>query len=103
MSESTNLDLNNLDIEKLAQGLLENFKNVENIMSDFSKTYEQMDLDPFNLKELYTEWFTAAIQNPQKLAQANVEFWQKAMQLYQRSAMGFLGINADAGDRRGAG
>ena len=55
MSESTKLDFNNLDIEKLAQGLLENFKNVENIMTDFSKTYEQLELDPFNLKELYTE------------------------------------------------
>ena len=95
MSESTNLDFNNLDIEKLAQGLLENFKNVENIMTDFSKTYEQLELDPFNLKELYTEWFMTAIRNPQKLAQINVEFLQNAMHLYQRSAMGFLGINAE--------
>ena len=106
MSESTNLDLNNLDFEKLAQGLLENFKNVENLMTDFSKTHEQMDLDPFNLKDLYTEWFTTAIQNPQKLAQVNAEFWQKAMQVYQSNAMGFLGIDTPPliqearGDRR---
>ena len=106
MNASTNLEFNDLDFEKLAQGLLENFKNVENIMTDFSKTYEELDLDPFNLKELYTEWFTTAIQNPHKLAQVNMEFWQKAMSLYQNSTIGFLGINADPvieearGDRR---
>ncbi len=106
MSDSKIQDLNNLDIESLAQGLLTNFKNVESIMTDFSKNYEQLDLDPFNLGDLYSEWFTAAIQDPQKLAQANAEFFQNAMQLYQSSAMGFLGIDAEPvvkevrGDRR---
>jgi polyhydroxyalkanoate synthase len=106
MSESATQDLSNLDIEKLAQGMLDNFKQVESLMSDFSKTYEQMDLDPFNLGELYNEWFGAAIQNPQKLMAANVELWQNAMHLYQRSAMSFLGIESEPviseqnGDRR---
>jgi len=106
MRESTNLDLSNLDIENLAQGLLENFKSVENMMIDFSKTYEQLNLDPFNLKELYTDWFVTAIKNPQRLAQVNMEFLQKAMQLYHNSTMGFLGIDTKPvieearGDRR---
>lgn len=106
MRESINLDFNNLDMENLAQGLLENFKSVENMMIDFSKTYEQLDLDPFNLKELYTNWFVVAIQNPQRLAQINMEFLQRAVQLYHNNAMGFLGIDAkpvieeSRGDRR---
>ena len=95
MSEPAPQDLSNLDIEKLAQGMLDNFKQVENIMSDFSKTYEQMDLDPFNLGELYNDWFRAAMQNPQKLMAANVELWQNALHLYQRSAMNFLGIESE--------
>ncbi|MGB5562749.1 MAG: class I poly(R)-hydroxyalkanoic acid synthase [Sedimenticolaceae bacterium] len=106
MTESTTQDLYNLDIGELAHGLLENFKNVENIMTDFSKDHAQLDLDPFNLGELYSEWFAAAIQDPQKLAQANLELWQSAIQLCQSSTMGLLGFEAEPviepnkGDRR---
>ncbi|MCB1850587.1 MAG: class I poly(R)-hydroxyalkanoic acid synthase [Gammaproteobacteria bacterium] len=106
MRESTALDFNNLDIEKLTEGLLQNFKTVENMMTDFSKTYEQMNLDPFNLSELYREWFAAAIQNPAQMAQKNMEFWQNALHLYQRSAMGLMGMETEPvikearGDRR---
>ena len=106
MTEPTAQNQDNLDIGELAQGLLENFKSVENIMTDFSKIHMQWDPDPLNLGELYTEWFAAAIQDPQKLAQANVEFLQHAIQLCQSSTMGLLGFEAEPviepekGDRR---
>ncbi len=106
MTESTAQDLNTLDMGELAQGLLQNFKTVENMLTDFSKNHAQSDLDPFNLGELYSEWFVTAIQDPQKLAQTNLEFWQSAIQLCQSSTMGLLGFEAepviepDKGDRR---
>ena len=106
MTESTDQDLNTLDIGELAQGLLQNFKTVESMLTDFSKNHAQWDLDPFNLEELYSEWFAAAIQDPQKLAQTNVEFWQTAAQLCQSNTMRLLGfetepvIEPDKGDRR---
>ncbi len=106
MTESTTQDLDNLDIGELAQGLLQNFKTVENMLSDFSENYAQWDLDPFNLGELYSQWFAAAIQDPQKLAGINMEFWQTAIQLCQSNTMQLLGFEAepviepDKGDRR---
>lgn len=106
MTESTTQDLNSLDTAELAQGLLQNFKTVEKMMMEFSKNHAQWDLDPLNLSELYSEWFLTAIQDPQKLAQANAEFWQSAIQLCQSSTMGLLGFQAepviepDKGDRR---
>ena len=106
MTKSTTQDLNSLDMGELALGLLENFKNVENIMTDFSKAHAQWDLDPFNLGALYSEWFAAAIREPQKLAQANAEFWQGAVQLCRGSTVELLGFEAepviepDKGDRR---
>lgn len=106
MTESTALDLNSLGVEELAQGLLQNFKTVENMLTNFSENHAQWDLDPFNLGELYSQWFAAAIQDPQKLAQINMEFWQTANQLCQSNTMRLLGfetepvIEPDKDDRR---
>ncbi len=106
MSDSTNQELNTLDFAQLAQGLQENFQRVEDLMTDFSKTYDEMDLDPFNLKDLYGEWFTAAMQDPQKLLSAHADFLQKSLELYQHGAMSLLGIESSPvieegrGDRR---
>ena len=59
MTESTTQDLNSLDIGELTKGLLENFKTVEDMLTDFSKNHAEWDLDPFNLGELYSAWFAA--------------------------------------------
>ncbi|MCB1622156.1 MAG: class I poly(R)-hydroxyalkanoic acid synthase, partial [Thiothrix sp.] len=84
-----------------------NFKKVEEIMSGFAKSYEDMNLDPFNLSQLYRDWLTAMSKNPDKLVQANVEFWQKSMQLTQQAFASLSGqkaetavINEERGDRR---
>lgn len=106
MSEPIQEDFNPLDVMHLAQGLQGNFQKVEELMSDFSKTYEQMDLDPFNLKDLYAEWFAAAIQDPGGLMTTHMDYLQKSVDLYQRSALSLLGIESEPvvtegrGDRR---
>ncbi|MCB1637600.1 MAG: class I poly(R)-hydroxyalkanoic acid synthase, partial [Thiothrix sp.] len=84
-----------------------NFKKVEEIMSGFAKSYEDMNLDPFNLSQLYRDWLTAMSRNPDKLVQANIEFWQKSMQLTQQAFASLSGQKAEEpviseprGDRR---
>lgn len=106
MSESTNQEINTLDFVQLAEGLQENFQRVEDLMTDFSEGFNEMDMDPFNLKQLYGEWLMAAIQDPQKLMGTHAGYLQKSMELYRHSALSFLGIDSPPvveegrGDRR---
>nr|CAA6824018.1 MAG: Polyhydroxyalkanoic acid synthase [uncultured Thiotrichaceae bacterium] len=108
MSDSTQADnINTLGFASVTKELESNFKQVEEIMGDFAKTYEDMKLDPFNLSQLYAEWFAAASQNPEKMIQANMNYWQKSMELAQQTMMGFAGQKAEKpvvevprGDRR---
>jgi len=106
MSEPTSEDINTLCFTSLAEGLQKNFKRVEEVMADFTKSYEDMELDPFNLSSAYKEWLAALGNNPQELLEANMAYMQNAADLYQRSVMGLLGIEAEPvireqkGDRR---
>jgi len=106
MTEPTNEDMNTLDFTSLAEGLQKNFERMEGVMTGFSKTYDDMNMDPFNLTSAYKEWLAALASNPQKLAEANMAYMQNATNLYQRSMMSLLGIEAgpviqeQKGDRR---
>jgi polyhydroxyalkanoate synthase len=108
MSDAKQTDtINTLGFASVTKELEENFKQVEEIMGDFAKTYENMKLDPFNLSQLYMDWFAAASQNPEKVMQANMDYWQKSMQLGQQAMMGFMGqksgkpvAEVPQGDRR---
>ncbi len=95
MSEPTTEDMNTLDFTSLAEGLQKNFTRVEGVMADFAKSYEDMNIDPFNLTSAYTEWLTALMSNPQKLIEANTAYLQSSANLYQRSTMSLLGIEAE--------
>ncbi len=99
--------INTLGFASLNKELESNFRQVEEIMGDFVRSYEHMKLDPFNLSQLYTDWFTAASKNPEKIIQTNLDFWQKSMQLAQQTMLGFAGhksenpvIETPKGDRR---
>ncbi|MEZ5534470.1 MAG: class I poly(R)-hydroxyalkanoic acid synthase [Thiolinea sp.] len=108
MSDATQTDkINTLGFASVTKELEENFKQVEEIMADFAKSYENMKLDPFNLSQLYMDWFAAASQNPEKMIQANMDYWQKSMQLSQQAMQAFMGQKAEKpvaevpkGDRR---
>lgn len=106
MSKPTAEGMDTLDFASLAEGLQKNFKRVEGVMMDFAKSYGDMNMDPFNLTFAYKEWFAALARNPQKLIQANMAYLQNAANLYQRSAMNLIGIEAEPvmqeqkGDRR---
>lgn len=98
--------INALGFASLSKGMEENFKKVEELMKDFAKTHENLSLDPYNLSKAWTDWLTAVSQNPEKLVEANMAFWQHSMQLWQQTALRFMGQEADPviaegrGDRR---
>ncbi len=105
MSENAQNEINTLGFAA-AKELKENFKQVEEIMAGFAKSYESMKLDPFNLGQVYAEWWKAASADPQKLMQKNMEYWQKSLELTQQAMLGMMGQKASPvvepakGDRR---
>ncbi|WP_084610331.1 class I poly(R)-hydroxyalkanoic acid synthase [Sedimenticola selenatireducens] len=108
MSKSDQSEVNTLGFASTTMELQKNFKQVEEIMANFAKSYEHMDLDPFNLMKSSAEWYAALAKDPQKAINANISFMQKSMELYQQSLTNLLGgtvatepvITEDKGDRR---
>jgi len=82
--------INTLGLASVAKEMQENFKQVEEIMAGFSKAHEGMQLDPFNLKQAYSAWMEAVTQNPEKLIETNMAFWQKSMELTQQAMQSFM-------------
>ena len=106
MNEPAIEQTDTLDFASLAGEFQKSFNYAEDAMTDFSKFYEDIDWDPFNLTSAYHEWLTALANNPQKLLQANLTYLQGAAILYQRGVMNLLGIETEPviqeqkGDRR---
>ena len=106
MNEPITEDRNTLDFASLTEELQKSFDRVEDAMSDFSKFYEEVDWDPFNLTSAYKDWLVAVVNNPQRLFEANMSFLQDSAILYQRSSLNLLGIEMEPvieerkGDRR---
>ncbi|UJS23606.1 PHA/PHB synthase family protein [Thiothrix winogradskyi] len=82
--------INTLGFASAAKEMQENFKQVEEIMAGFSKAHEGMKLDPYNLKQAYSDWMEAALKNPEKLIETNMAFWQKSMELTQQAMQSFM-------------
>jgi polyhydroxyalkanoate synthase len=108
MSKTDQSEVNTLGFASTTMELKKNFKQVEEIMANFAKSYEHMDLDPFNLMKSSAEWYAALAKDPQKAINANLSFMQKSMELYQQSLTNMLGgtvasdpvIQEDRSDRR---
>jgi len=110
MSDSKQADINALGFASTAEEIRNNFKQVEELMKAFSNSHQTMDLDPFNLTEAYSQWFSALSKDPAQAMQAGMDFWQKSLQLSQQLLVN-QGINAsqekmvpvikeESGDRR---
>jgi poly[(R)-3-hydroxyalkanoate] polymerase subunit PhaC len=95
MSEQITHDIDVRGFASLAEGLQQNFRRVEETMKEFAKSYDGMDMDPFNLTSAYREWLAVLAMNPQKLVEANMNYLQDATTLYQRSMMSLLGIETE--------
>ena len=108
MSKPDQSEVNTLGFASATAELQKNFRQVEEIMANFAKSYEHMDLDPFNLMQSSAEWFAALAKDPQKAIDTNIAFLQKSMELYQQSMSSLLAgklpeqpvIEEEKGDRR---
>lgn len=105
MSENAQNEVNTLGFAA-AKELRDNFKQVEEIMAGFAKSYENMKLDPFNLTQAYGDWWKAVSSDPQAFMQKNIEYWQKSLELGQQAMMALMGqkpepvVTPEKGDRR---
>ena len=106
MADTEQNSINALGFASMAKEMQANFKQVEELMTGFTKSYEGMNLDPFNMKQAYSDWWEAVAKNPQKVMEANMAFWQKSLELTQQAMFGFMGadtapvIEAPKSDRR---
>ncbi len=99
MSENSPTDIN-------VQEMQQNLEQIQEIMTGFLKSYENMDMDPFKLGSAYTEWMSAVASNPQKLFSESFEFWKNSVELGQQAMQGMMGgqlgdvVEPGKGDRR---
>ena len=106
MSQSNNPE--NVDTGTLppAELLAENIKKMESLFGEMSQNFDASKVDPFNLTAASAAWMEALSQNPEKLMQAGLKYWQDTFNLYQQSALALMGaggeqvISENKGDRR---
>ena len=91
MADTEQNSINALGFASMAKEMQANFKQVEELMAGFTQSYEGMNLDPFNMKQAYSDWWEAVAKNPQKVMEANMAFWQKSLELTQQAMFGFMG------------
>ncbi|MEM6781587.1 MAG: class I poly(R)-hydroxyalkanoic acid synthase [Pseudomonadota bacterium] len=79
------------------------------IIQEVINQYAEMkpeDMDPLNIQETYIDFLNSWAQRPEKLAQMQMEYWSKWSELWQESALKFLGepsetiYKPEKGDRR---
>ena len=98
--------VNTLGFASVSKGFEANFKQVEELMTKFADGHENINYDPFNLQQAWSDWLAAAAQNPEKMVEANMALMQDAMQLYQQTALSMFGVDSapvieeKKGDRR---
>lgn len=93
MADTEQNSINALGFASMAKEMQANFKQVEELMAGFTQSYEGMNLDPFNMKQAYSDWWEAVAKNPQKVIEANMAFWQKSLELTQQAMFGFMGAD----------
>ncbi|MDJ0832692.1 MAG: class I poly(R)-hydroxyalkanoic acid synthase [Gammaproteobacteria bacterium] len=74
-----------LGFASVAEGLESSFKQAEVLLQEFTRQSQDFDWDPLKAAPVYNELFNKMLQNPQKVMQANLEFWKQGMELYQNS------------------
>lgn len=93
MADTEQNSINALGFASMAKEMQANFKQVEELMAGFTQSYKGMNLDPFNMKQAYSDWWEAVAKNPQKVMEANMAFWQKSLELTQQAMFGFMGAD----------
>lgn len=81
------------------------------VFSQYMRNHDGKDMlphsfNPSQFQQLVTDYWQSAMQNPQKLVDVNLEYWQNMALLWQETTRKFLGESSEAvvpyekGDRR---
>ncbi|MDA9982222.1 class I poly(R)-hydroxyalkanoic acid synthase [Gammaproteobacteria bacterium] len=95
MTKTSDSNLQPLDYTKLIEDLSANFTRCQNIMTDFTDQYKNMDLDPLNLTDAYAQWLGESAKNPFHLIGAGLNYWQDSLKLYQQAVPSLVGVKSD--------
>lgn len=90
-----------MDVMERAQPIM------QQVVSNYTANMDQADLDPLNIQDTYMDFLNAWAKNPEKLIELQVEYWTKWTELWQQSALKFMGnedsqtlYTPEKGDRR---
>ena len=79
---------------------------IENFIEKQSKAGNQINFDPLNISETYSEFLESYWNNPEKFWELQIEYWKKGIELWQESTFKFMGeasqnvIEPNPNDRR---
>lgn len=105
-----NDDYQALDPVAFSQAMAKAYERAQPVIEDFIEKQRdagnQINFDPLNVSETYSEFLESFWNNPDKFWELQIEYWQKGMELWQESTFKFMGedakpiIQPQKGDRR---
>ena len=109
-TETSTPDSKTADLNKLAQNFSKIIEQSQRVLQEYLKRQERNDqiplLDPAIIGKSFQELFEKLLKDPDKLIQAQVEFWKNALDLWQAASKRMLGretqpvITPSPGDKR---
>jgi polyhydroxyalkanoate synthase subunit PhaC len=96
-----------LGFTSVTQGIEASYKQAEQLLKQFSQQTDKPDFDPLRMGEVYSDLFAHMAQNPQKVLNANIDYWKQSLELYQNSLQAMMAqeplpavVSEQKGDRR---
>jgi polyhydroxyalkanoate synthase len=106
----TTPEVKTADLNKLAQNLSKIIEQSQRVLQEYLKRQERNDqiplLDPAIIGKSFQELFQNLLKDPDKLIQAQVEFWKNYLDLWQHASKRLLGhettpvIHPEPSDKR---
>ena len=103
-------DLKNVDFNQLALNLSKVVEQSQRVLQEHLKRQQQGDplplIDPAIIGKSFQDLFQQLLKNPDKLIQAQVDFWKNCLDLWEQASQRLLGrdahpvINPEPGDKR---
>ncbi len=103
-------DLKNVDFNQLALNLSKVVEQSQRVLQEYLKRQQQGDspplIDPAIIGKSFQDLFQQLLKNPDKLIQAQVDFWKNCLDLWEQASQRLLGrdahpvINPEPGDKR---
>ena len=103
-------DLKNINFNQLTLNLSKVVEQSQRVLQEYLKRQQQGDplplIDPAIIGKSFQDLFQQLLKNPDKLIQAQVDFWKNCLDLWEHASQRLLGrdthpvINPEPGDKR---